>query len=98
MKKLLGIGIAILGLLAFSGPSSAQILWGTVNPMTGDPDVSVAGSYIDAATFGTSSETINGVKFNPISSGSDGADISVTNYRTVAYAPLHYCFAILSRL
>jgi len=59
MKNLIGISAAVLGLLALTGTSPAQtISWGPAQNMTGNPDISTAGTYFDAVTAG-STQTIN---------------------------------------
>lgn len=84
MKNPLGISAAILGFLALAGASQAQsITWGSGQLMTGVSDISTLGSYVDAAFFVGGVEpyqtatTLDGVTFNPITSKSDGFDISV---------------------
>jgi len=62
MKNLLGISAAVLGLLALTGTSQAQtILWGVAQNMTGNPDISTAGTYFDAVTAGSAQIVNNGV-------------------------------------
>jgi len=62
MKRLLSISAVILGLLALAGPSQAQtIAWGAAQNMTGNPDISTAGTYFDAACAFGSLTVNNGV-------------------------------------
>lgn len=77
MKKLLGISAALLCVLAFSTASQAQILWGSAQNMVTDTDVLTNGTYVDAAAF-FGSDSVNGVTFNPITSGTDGLGIAIT--------------------
>lgn len=86
MKNILPLSLALLGLLAVSGSSQAQtIVWGTAQTMVGDTDVQSLGTYLDAASFYSSSVTVNGVTFNPLSgnriAGETDAsgDISITS-------------------
>jgi hypothetical protein len=62
-----GTGSATLT-LTVSAASSAQITWGAAQHMSGTTDVSTTGTFVDAATFNSTAETVNGVTFNPMAS------------------------------
>jgi hypothetical protein len=83
MKKILLISLASIGLLASATYSSAQIIvWGSAQNMTGNSDVMVPGTLVDAATFYSSPVTVGTVTFNKftVSSGTytDGSGIAIT--------------------
>jgi hypothetical protein len=84
MPKLAGFLVGIVTLLAFAMQSHAQdISWSPAVNMLTDTDVANPTTSLDAASFNSASEMVNGVTFNPLtlSSGTtytDGDDISVT--------------------
>jgi hypothetical protein len=63
-----GTGNATLTLTVSAAGGSGQITWGALQNMSGTTDVSTTGSFVDAATFYSTAETVNGVTFNPLSS------------------------------
>lgn len=65
--------------VAASSSQGQTIIWGAAQGMTGDTDVLNTGTYFDAATFHSSNVAVNGVTFNSISGGTDGADIAITS-------------------
>jgi fibronectin type 3 domain-containing protein len=60
--------------------TSSQITWGTAQAMVGNTDVSTTGTLLDAATFCTTAQTVNGVTFNPLAaSGTIGGYTGYTD-------------------
>jgi hypothetical protein len=71
---------AAAGVVGLAMPAHADIIWGGPQNMSTDTDVSNAGTALDAASFNSSSETVNSVVFAPLTgypSYSDGADLTV---------------------
>ena len=80
-QKMLIAVAAVAGAFGLAQKANAAISWGNATTMTTDTDVLNNGSYVDAASFYSSSLTVNGVGFHSMTGTagtySDGVDISM---------------------